>query len=583
MTVAPTASWAAVCALAFLLPVAFSTSVFSGFWSPKAVLLLLATGWGLPLLLAQVREGSRQAAAALVVMVVALVATLLSPSPLLSFVGAYNLGTGWLYVAGLVACWAIARRLSSVGVNRLEQALIAAVLGNVVIGLLTPFVDFYVLRLDPDGHAQGLVGNPGPYGVLLVCGMTLLLPRFANRPARWLLPIIATAAAVELSASRGPFLAMLGLVGAFVLVKRPRVMVTAMLVAAVVVGVGGMQYLLERDEQPDREAQAQGLPVETTTRTATGRIAAGSEAGGRARIEAWRAGAEALGERPLLGWGPGRFREATASRRTVGFARAEGGDRLFLDAHNIVVEYGTTTGVLGLTAMAVWLSGAFRRARGPLSWFAAVGLSLHLVEPMIFGVTPLLFLALGAAGRVVATPVGRSIRMSQLVGTFASATLSMGLLLGDFHYEQARLDYALPDATSAARLLAPWPDPVGMEARIHLLEAIVADDDPEQVAASRRLRAAAIRRDPTDPGLWNDAGELDLSYGQLESAERRFQAALRNNPWSTRGLVGLGRVRVFQHRYADAVAPLRRARMVEDTPEVERLLDLALHRGRRTR
>ena len=120
------------------------------------------------------------------------------------------------------------------------------------------------------------------------------------------------------------------------------------------------------------------------------------------RWATWKAGAHVVAHRPLVGAGPGRFGAATLPYRTLAAVRQGQADAYYVDAHNIVVEYATTTGLLGLAALLAWLGLALRRASGPLLAFGAVLLVLHMAEPMSVGVTPLAFLALGAAGPMIA-------------------------------------------------------------------------------------------------------------------------------------------------------------------------------------
>jgi predicted Zn-dependent protease len=161
-----------------------------------------------------------------------------------------------------------------------------------------------------------------------------------------------------------------------------------------------------------------------------------------------------------------------------------------------------------------------------------------------------------------------------------AAVASAVLLLGDFHREQARLDYNFAHAEAASRLLAPWPEPLDTEARVHLLKAIVTNDDPAEVQRSRQIREDAIRRAPTDPSLWNEAGELDAAFGFHASAAKNFSGALRHNPWSLRALVGLARAQLALGQPAQAVAPLRKALQLTNSPTVKRLLATAESRAK---
>ena len=146
---------------------------------------------------------------------------------------------------------------------------------------------------------------------------------------------------------------------------------------------------------------------------------------------------------PLLGTGPGQFRAATSRLRTVAIARAETPDRLYVDAHNLVVEFATTTGLLGLAALLAWLLLASRRASGPLLGFALAVLAAHLLEPQSVRTTPMALLALGAAGPTLAiAPLRRVGRAATAM--LAALALAGGarLLAGDFHLKFAQDEVA---------------------------------------------------------------------------------------------------------------------------------------------
>ena len=101
---------------------------------------------------------------------------------------------------------------------------------------------------------------------------------------------------------------------------------------------------------------------------------------------------------PLLGVGPGQFRDAVNSTATLSFFQNVLSGRILTDGHDIFVEVVVTTGLLGLVCFLVWLLGAARTAaRCTFLGFAAAMIAVALVEPMNVAVLPLAFLGLGAA------------------------------------------------------------------------------------------------------------------------------------------------------------------------------------------
>jgi hypothetical protein len=283
-----------------------------------------------------------------------------------------------------------------------------------------------------------------------------------------------------------------------------------------------------------------------------------------------------LVERPVLGSGPGRFRAATSRFRTLRLVRAEGADRLFVDAHDMIVEYAVTTGLPGLALLLGWLTLAVRRAgwRSPLAGFAVIVLAMHLVEPQNVALTPVAFLALGAAapaGRRASVPLRSLVPVQAVLATAAAGTAAL-LLVGSFHLDQARLDLGLDQARQARELLPAWPEPRRVTAAASVF-ASRTEGRPELLAAARRWRRAAVARDPTDPALWIELARSELDAGLVDQAGSDFRRALRFDPWSAEALTGLGRVALAQGRRTDAVVFLRRSlRAKPDQPSVRRLL-----------
>ena len=83
------------------------------------------------------------------------------------------------------------------------------------------------------------------------------------------------------------------------------------------------------------------------------------------RFMAWREGLRAFTHHFLIGAGPGQFRSVTSFLFPLSFMKPDPGE-VFTDAHNLVIEYLTTTGILGAGALLLWLAVVLKSARGPL-------------------------------------------------------------------------------------------------------------------------------------------------------------------------------------------------------------------------
>lgn len=545
--------------MAFLLPVVFSPSVQGTFWTPAAAICLLVAGVGAPRLV-RLAIDNGAARAALAFVAVALVSAVLASNRTLSFFGLYLWGTGWLFVLCLGSAWAVGRSLPRPGIDLVERALLAAAVLNAAVAILEMSFDLTTFQLGKyGGRAMGLLGNPIHLGGFAGAAIVLVDSRFARRPARWGFAPLLFGVAVQVSGSRAGFAILLaGTVWIALRLPRHRgvafalLVIVGLLVGSALADAGGGTSVANRIQ--------------------------GTAAGGgfRSRTETWRAAVSSLPEHPLVGIGPGLFRDVAAPRRTVAMARAEGADTLLVDAHNVFVEYLTTTGVVGVLALVVWIALAARGAGGPLWWFTLLLAVNHLVEPQNVRTTPVLFLALGAAvsaGDLRSLPRDLYERVAAVITTVVAVAAAATLLVGDFHLEQGRLDFVHRHARAALRLLPHWAEPALLEGRIYLFDERVHRRPEDRAAALRWFRIAADR-DDGNPLTWNTLAENLLAAGRFSDAHEAFVHALRANPTGTRTLNGLAHVALARRDTASAVRWFKRSLVMNpDQRGVDRQLD----------
>lgn len=519
-------------AAAFLVPVAYLPLVDAPFWSPKAAVVLPAAAIGLTRLPALLRTRLRPAAlAALAFLSVATVSTVLSDDVRQATFGLYNWGTGLVFVLALVGCWALGASVTPAGRRSVTAGLVAGTAISSAVGALQLVVDLGVpfLGSPEGGRATGLAGNPVHLAALAL-GVLAMAAAKAGERSWWLVAVGAGAAAIQLSGSRFALLLLVPLVLALAAHRGLRP--SAVVVAAIVLGlaVGGAVT----------SVAGQGT-------SSSGRVAAlGASRGGfTARLETWTSSAHAVAERPVLGAGPGRFRAATSPHRTLALARAEGPDRLFEDGHNLAVEHAVTTGVLGVLALGAWLvlaAGAVRSV--PIASFGVAVLGLHLVQPQSVGTTTLALLALGAAsvgGEAAERPTGRGRRLAPAVAGALGAVLGGVLVTGDAALQRARLDFDDAASRSATSLLAPWPAPATVRARLFAFEALSDPGGPAQDEAVRWRRIASSRaRD--SPRLASELAEALLAAGREADALHELRRVVLLDPWSRRGWEAIARL-----------------------------------------
>ncbi len=187
-----------------------------------------------------------------------------------------------------------------------------------------------------------------------------------------------------------------------------------------------------------------------------------------ARTTVWTASARAWSERPILGWGPNTTHTAYIWAATP--HELEVATRPWGDAHDLFLETGVGTGVLGLLpliallATAVWRGVRCSPDRGwALGAAAAIG-AYSLVEPIGVVVTPLLFLFAGiAAGPPRAaweqTPWPSRVRgpLAALAPVVLAAAVAVAALqfVGSGLQQHGR-DEADLDAFRLALRIQPW-------------------------------------------------------------------------------------------------------------------------------
>lgn len=567
----------AVLAYVLAVLVVWAPGLYFGTLTPKIALVLVASGPGAIALIGLARARDRAAWWAVAFLGWALLAALVSANPRMALIGNWGADRGWVLLFGYMASWALGRGLTPSGRRLLPVVLLSGVVASALAGLGQSV--FHVedgLMALVSGRAKGLTPSPLYLGGL-VAGALAMVGRWIGRRARVggpevaaLLVLTVLAAAANASGSRaalggGAVLAVLGCLmagrdlrgsptareapahcGELQDARRRVLGWTLAVVVAVAVGF------------------AVTLPIDSTVST-TSRIGEQEAGGGfKTRAQMWGAGVEATLEHPVVGWGPGRFRPATASRTTAAFVRAEGADRLFFDAHNVFVEQLVTTGVPGLILVAGFALVASRRVRGIAAWFVAgVGLT-WLVTPVSVTTAPVALVALGAAMvearaplvRPVPASTGRSRqpRTASRAATVAGAILATlglvagGCLLGADHLiDQATLNGSLADIHTAQRLQPP--DAGLADVEVNLLRLVAPRPAPPGYRR-RVVRKAerVVSLDPTRSVWWVHLAEVRVRFGpgppesRLASAASAYRAALRRSPWSTSALVGAARV-----------------------------------------
>ena len=586
---------------AFVLTIANLPKVDSSSWSPEAAVAFLVGVAGLPLLVARAvgrggarRTGSEVWAARLALAFVAagVISALLAVSPTMATFGLFQHGTGWLFLALLAGWWALGTGVGPSDRPVLETALVWAAIVNASLAILQQLFGLGSIGLEGDGgQPDGFLGNPVFLGGLLAASLALIAPRFVAAPGRWWPAVAVVGIGLGVDGERLPaLLVVVTLVWLAAGAWRARraaeqggeqwrhtlyfagAVVAAALVGSLIAKLRG------------------GLGVVSHTASSTGTEPYGQ------RIHAWVAGWHGFLAHPLLGSGPGQFRAATSSYYSVADARADGSVLgTFPDAHNFLVEFTVTTGIIGLGLLLAWLAFSVRGRTGPLLGFAAVLGAMQLAEPLNVVITPLTFLALGGAalkiraeraGGADPAPAGRPspprwIEPATLIAACVALIPAILLVVADISYEKGiahgvNKDYpaATASASTANSLMGFWPDPATLLGTIqyHTTNGGTAGS----LAGGVRWAQAAVDRDPTSAPLWGTLAQYQGVVGDQAGARASSLNALKYQPTYVPALNVLGLLDAERHHNAQAESWFERSLAIspDQTKYAKLLADL---------
>jgi O-antigen ligase len=411
-----------ILAVAGLFVVARGPFVFA---ATGRVALLLAMGLpGIVLLALRARHRDGSAVALAVFLGAIVCSALLSPGPVQSFKASLGSSTTVLVYALSGGWWAVGTTMSVAGRRALPWVLVTGGGLNLLVGLLQIVmpIEGGSLATYP-GRASGLLVNPVYYGSFCAGLTCWAMATAASRPKTWATLLVgALSFATALSGSR---IAVV-VVGASAVVWLAALRLSkgslwvALSTFAGVASANLFTAVLGRLD--DRYATGSGV---------VNRFQSGESASARAHI--WAYGLEALGERPLFGWGLNHFGTATWPRYSSEFvAETQWNDatQQWTDPHNIVVHLLTTAGLIG-TIAAAWfvIVSLRRRPHVPLLALSAGIAGTWVLQPTTIETLPIALLAFGAAlsHRVKALDNRASPRSLRFQRGALGAALAIGL------------------------------------------------------------------------------------------------------------------------------------------------------------
>jgi len=181
---------------------------------------------------------------------------------------------------------------------------------------------------------------------------------------------------------------------------------------------------------------------------------------------------------------------------------------------------------------------------------------VQLLQPQDVALTPLAFLALGAAG-VTVTPPRRIIPIALQVAVVGAAFAFAVIVLVGGYREWRAYEGSRSDAIAVAKMFPHWPD------RTALAEAAIVSSDQgtatERIDDARGWALQGVARDARDVRMYMQATVFDLLSNDLTSARANAEEGVRLSPWSPIALTNLAEVQKEEGENAAAIANLKLA------------------------
>jgi hypothetical protein len=510
---------AGLAAVASLCVGFYPALIFRSYTATCAVLLLLG-GLGLVELTRAALKREEAAVAGLVLVAWIVLAALLSGETLLALKGTVGRDASGLIVVGVVAAWAFAREMSESARAVVPYLMVVCLAVSGLVGLGQVLFDLRSGALALQfGRATGLTPNPVYFGGLMAGGAVLAATLKAVPDAiRW--GVVALfGMCTNLSGSRVAVVAAVVILASLIVANPQRSVLIhrSTALAMFVIGVGiaaGVTTLL----------------VDSSSSTARG-----LEDGG-GRLEAWRYGFAAIVDRPIAGWGYGRFRAATQGRFTPEFVQAAASDDLrqaWFDAHNVLINTAVSIGLVGL-GIFLWWVWASRRVAPPTLGFASTVALTWLAQPAGLATLPLVAIAWGAGSQVGdaahnpqphARP--RSCRRVSIVLLAVGGLAAVAIVTADLRLRHA-LDLGEPTQVEDAAAWFPGDSVVA-----DLVAQAWLQEDQGDLAAARAIEWSrrAVDREPDRPYLWSRLALRQLLLADRAGATRSAEHALALQPW----------------------------------------------------
>lgn len=520
--------------LGLLLLVAFAPPLIFDSWTPRMAILMGCAPIGVLLLVGLCGRRDRAAVALSLALLWAVFTAIVSSDPRSALIGFVGRDLSTLTVVAAAGCWAIGRTMSARGSTLMVLALIwGGTLGGAV-GVLQVLFDVTTGPLALfDGRPTSFYSNPVYFGAITAATFAAAAATWSRE--RWrahTVPLVVGGLATSLSGSRVALGAALVVLLLLVGLRRSRQ-------SALSAGLGSLSLIA-------------GVALDRLVgagRNAADRLA---ETAGSGRTQVWRYGLEAWADRPLTGYGFGRFRPAVQGRFSTEFVRDFAPDDLtqaWFDPHNVVISVLVAVGAVGAVFVVAWVAIALRATSGGALLWALLALVLHWgLQPVSLFTLPLAMLLFGAASH----PLDEPLRASRVhaAGLAVGLVIAVGLVSADLALRLAADDADGDRAANVAMFY--FDDPVVSDI---VAQVYVFDPAEDSLESELRWRRQAAESEPDRPFWWSQLGRTQLLAGRIDASESSIDRALSLQPTNARAL----RTEVLLALESEDVARVERA------------------------
>lgn len=491
------------------VPLIFTPFSSLSFASPKLVFLLIGASL---IAFSRVRVDRRLAVATSIWIAALLIASLFGLDPWWSIVGAEYQNTGVLALAAAAFLMCVGAELEAPLRARIPYWLFwtGAVVG--AVAATARFVQFGGPSWRFSWHAS-TVGHRVFVGAFLAAAA--LAATGIRRKAYHYVALLAVGSGLAVSAARSAWVGLA--LGALILLVLRRHQVRPVLTTLIPVLLALAIWTIASSSLPGRSPPEQELGYSPVQRF--GELDEGSAT---QRPPAYRAYLRGWAHNLWLGTGPGTGWYVYLKYATPKELRTAG--RGFGDAHNMLLELGATSGLLGILPLLVLgLIALPRLKRAPPDRTWALGATVALavvllLQPINIVATPLMFLSAGLALR--STPEYKLIRVSQLL----TALLALGLIVASARLLSSSFErYGRIYASESAYRYALAVDPRRLGSALEFAKHRAFDHRtgaPGAGAEARRLVRMAVNQHGWSPRARLAGANVMVLLDDIDAAQR---------------------------------------------------------------